>query len=65
MEIVNRKFAGLPGAPVAPSVFSPPMSRQRHAYLAALASRLGAADILDLGCGEATLFQYMLKLVGS
>ena len=63
VEVISRKFVGLPGMPMCPTVFSPPMSQQRHSYLAGLVSKLGATEVTDLGCGEASLFQHLLKQV--
>lgn len=64
VEVISRKFALLQGTSTScPTVFSPPMSQQRHAYLADLVYKFGATTIVDLGCGEASLFRHMLKQV--
>ena len=41
-------------------MFSPPLSQQRYQHAAAALRGAAAIDILDLGCGDGKLLDYLL-----
>ncbi|CAI5499295.1 unnamed protein product [Closterium sp. Naga37s-1] len=43
------------------AIFSPSLSKQRLAFAAALISKHAPAFLLDVGCGSASLFDYLLS----
>ncbi|CAI5979818.1 unnamed protein product [Closterium sp. NIES-65] len=43
------------------AIFSPSLSKQRLAFAAALISKHSPAFLLDVGCGSASLFDYLLS----
>lgn len=63
VEVVQRKQVGPPGSTHSTSLFTPPMSLQRHAFLAALMDQGCLETVVDLGCGEASLFRHLLARV--
>jgi hypothetical protein len=56
--VLSRARRARPSPPG--SCFSPPLAAQRHAFVAGALLAADAATVLDLGCGEARLIEYLL-----
>ena len=42
-------------------VFKPPLSQQRYQYVAQALRDAAATDVLDLGCGDGKLLEFLLS----
>ena len=60
MTVVKRVFSGT----VTQGLFSPPLSQQRLACLWGIILETRARQLLDLGCGDGALLQYIQAQVG-